>query len=53
LKVCLDTNILVSGIFWKGFPGKIIDLWTNNHFDLITSPTIFDEYQKTIRRKGT
>jgi putative PIN family toxin of toxin-antitoxin system len=52
LKVCLDTNILVSGIFWKGAPGKVIDLWVNQKFDLLVSLPILDEYQKILRKIG-
>ena len=52
MRVCLDTNILVSGIFWKGLPGKVIELWMGNRFDLVASPLIFDEYQKTVRKIG-
>jgi putative PIN family toxin of toxin-antitoxin system len=52
LKICLDTNILISGIFWKGLPGRIIDLWLENKFDSIVTPAILDEYQKTIRKIG-
>lgn len=52
MRVCLDTNILVSGIFWKGLPGRVIDLWVENTFDLIATPAILDEYQKTIRKIG-
>lgn len=27
IKLVLDTNVLVSGIFWSGVPAKIIDAW--------------------------
>lgn len=27
IKLVLDTNVLVSGIFWPGVPAKIIDAW--------------------------
>lgn len=52
MRICLDTNVLVSGIFWKGLPGKVIDLWLENKFDLIATPAILDEYEKTIRKIG-
>lgn len=28
MKVVLDTNVLVSGIFFGGVPGKLLDAWT-------------------------
>lgn len=52
MRVCLDTNILVSGIYWKGLPGKVVEFWLENHFDLVASPAILDEYQRTIRKIG-
>lgn len=52
MRVCLDTNILVFGNFWKGLPGRVIDLWVENTFDLIATPAILEEYQKTIRKIG-
>ena len=53
MKVCLDTNVLVSGIFWKGLPAKIVALWMNEAFDLLITDSIFDEYQKIIRKIGS
>lgn len=42
-KSCLNTNSLVFEIFWKGLPGKVIDLWLQNKFDLIAIPSILDK----------
>ena len=52
MKACLDTNVLVSGIFWRGIPGKVIDLWINEEFDLLVSLPILDEYQRVLRKIG-
>ena len=52
MRVCLDTNVLVSGIFWKGIPGKIIDLWIEDRFDLIGTLLILGEYQRILKRLG-
>ncbi len=52
MKVCLDTNVLVSGIYWKGAPAKVIDLWANQEFDLLVSLPILDEYQRVLRKIG-
>ena len=48
MRVILDTNILVSGIFFRGIPGKIVDAWINEAFSLFTSPAILREYTRTI-----
>lgn len=50
MRVCLDTNVLVSGIFWKGVPGRILDAWVEKHFELLTSPSILVEYQRVMKR---
>ncbi|MEK6974644.1 MAG: putative toxin-antitoxin system toxin component, PIN family [Nanoarchaeota archaeon] len=43
MKVVLDTNIFVSGIFWKGDSYRILDMWRNRKFTLITSEPIIQE----------
>ncbi len=50
MKIVLDTNILVSGIFWTGTPSVILNHWINDRFELLLSDEIFDEYQKTFFR---
>lgn len=50
MRICLDTNVLVSGIFWKGVPGRILDAWAEKRFDLLTSPSILVEYQRVMKR---
>ena len=52
MRVCLDTNVLISGIFWKGIPGKILDLWIEDRFDLIGTLSILGEYQRILKRLG-
>ncbi len=44
MKVILDTNVIMSGIFWSGPPAKILDAWQNKKIDLILSVDILDEY---------
>lgn len=46
MKVVLDTNVLVSGIFWKGPPNRILQLWLAGRFELLTSTEILDEYRR-------
>ena len=56
LKVVLDTNIVVSGIFWKGPPYQILRSWVAGDFQPILSLEVLDEYQRTLdelsRTKG-
>ena len=45
LKVVLDTNIFVSGIFWIGDSNKIIKLWKEGKLVLFTSREIINELE--------
>ena len=50
MRVVLDTNILVFGIFFGGPPGAVLDAWADAKFELVLTPTIFDEYLSTCVR---
>ena len=57
MKVVLDTNVLVSGIFWGGAPGKILDLWAKEKIEVAVSRPILEEYDRLMlemeRKKPT
>jgi hypothetical protein len=46
LNAILDTNVLVSGIFFSGPPRRILEAWNHRAFDLVLSPEILDEYRR-------
>jgi putative PIN family toxin of toxin-antitoxin system len=46
VKVILDTNVLVSGIFFSGVPYEILAAWRDEKINLIISPEIFEEYRR-------
>lgn len=48
MKVVIDTNIFISGIFWGGKPLQVLDHWIRDDFILLISKTILDEYSKTL-----
>ena len=50
MRVVLDTNVLVSGIFFAGVPGQILEVWGQGQFVLIATPSIFAEYEEVCRR---
>jgi putative PIN family toxin of toxin-antitoxin system len=50
VKVILDTNVLISGIFFGGQPRAVLDAWAEGWFELLVSPSIFDEYVRTCDR---
>ena len=50
IKVVLDTNVFISGIFWEGnFSSQIINLWRNNKIDLVSSIPIIEELIKNLK----
>jgi len=48
MKIVLDTNLLVSGIFWGGTPLKILDLWKKKKVELLASDATLNEYLSII-----
>ena len=46
MKVVIDTNVFVSGVFFKGPPYEILKAWRAGGFELAISQEIFDEYQR-------
>jgi putative PIN family toxin of toxin-antitoxin system len=46
VKVVLDTNVVVSGIFFSGPPREILHSWSRGKIRLLITPEIFEEYQR-------
>ena len=46
MRVILDTNALVSGIFWSGPPNEILRAWRSQTLELVLSSDILDEYKR-------
>lgn len=46
LKVVLDTNVFISGVFFKGPPCRILKEWQAGTFELVISQEILDEYRR-------
>ena len=49
MKVVLDTNIFISGIFWKGSSDKVITNWREGKFTLVTSLEAVSEIIKVLK----
>ena len=49
MKVVLDTNIFISGIFWKGSSNRIITRWKEGKFTLVTSLEAVSEIIKVLK----
>jgi uncharacterized protein len=48
VKVVLDTNVLISGVFWGGPAGDILNLWARDKLSVVTSPAILSEYERVL-----
>jgi len=46
LKVVMDTNVFVSGVFFSGPPYQILNAWQSGQFELVVSQDILDEYHR-------
>ena len=47
MKLIIDTNVFVSGVFFSGPPYSILNAWRHGKLSLLISPEILDEYQRT------
>ena len=54
MKVILDTNVFVSGVFFSGPPYRILEAWREGELELIMSSDILDEYRRvaTVLAEG-
>ena len=50
MRVVIDTNVLMSAVFFGGIPGRILGAWRTGHIDLVISPEIVDEYVQVGER---
>ena len=50
MKFVLDTNVLISGIYFGGIPGKILEAWDARRFQLLVSTEILQEYLNVAER---
>jgi uncharacterized protein len=48
MKVVLDTNVLISGIFFGGVPGNVLDAWMRGRFEIYVTPKILSEYESVL-----
>jgi uncharacterized protein len=46
VRIVLDTNVFVSGIFFSGPPSRILEAWRDGRIELAISPDILNEYQR-------
>lgn len=47
MRLVVDTNVFVSGVFFSGPPHSILNAWRRGVVQLVVSPEILAEYQET------
>ena len=52
MKIVLDTNVLVSGIFWGGLPEKILESAVAGDITLYASQEMIREYFRILEKIG-
>ena len=50
MKVVLDANVVISGIFWGGPPQQILKHWREGKLTLVMTAPVLAEYQDVLRR---
>ena len=50
MRAVLDTNVLVSGLFWRGAPHQLLEQVRNGALSIVTSPALLAELSETLAR---
>lgn len=46
MKAIVDTNVVLSGFFFGGLPGRVLEAWRDDRFTLVLSTPILAEYRE-------
>ena len=46
MRIVLDTNVFISGIFFSGPPSQVLKAWKGKHIQIVLSEEILTEYQR-------
>ena len=52
MRIVLDANVLASGIFWAGYPFRVLDLWAHDRIQVLAAEPILREYADLLRELG-
>jgi putative PIN family toxin of toxin-antitoxin system len=53
MKGILDTNVLVSAVFFKGPPYRLFQIWKKGQIEIVISHEILAEYRRVIQDIST
>lgn len=51
LKVCIDTNVWISGVLFTGKPSEVVTAAFDRKFELVLSQVILDEVERNLLNK--
>jgi len=49
MRIVIDTNVFISGIFFKGPPARILKAWENKDLQIVISKEILSEYHRVAQ----
>jgi len=50
MRIVLDTNVLVSALFFRGYPERLLDLILDSRLTAVATAEIIAEYRATVER---
>lgn len=50
MRIVADTNVVLSGLFYGGKPGELLDAAARGEIELYTSPELLDELRELLDR---
>lgn len=53
MRTVVDTNVVMSGLFWKGPPADILAAWLAGKFEWVVSADILAEYHRILQSLET
>lgn len=51
MRVLLDTNVLISGILFRGLPRTLLERAIRGELHLVTSPVLLDELERILTER--
>ena len=46
MRIVIDTNVIMSGVFFGGVPLRVLQIWRDGDAHLVISPEILEEYRR-------
>ena len=50
MRVVVDTNVLISGVYFGGLPSRVLEAWRDGKYELVVSTEILEEFRRVGER---